>query len=52
MVPAELLNRFGKLFAFRVIGTGMTDALIDDGDVVVIRPATRADNGEMVFAWF
>jgi len=40
------------LFAFRVIGTGMTDALIDDGDVVVIRPATRADNGEMVFAWF
>ena len=52
MVPAELLNRFGKLFAFRVIGTGMTDALIDDGDVVVIRPATRADNGEMVLALF
>ena len=30
----------------------MTDALIDDGDVVVMRPIAHANNGEMVLAWF
>ena len=29
----------------------MIDALIDDGDVVIVKPATQADNGEMVVAW-
>ena len=29
----------------------MIDALIDDGDVVVIKPAQEASNGEMVVAW-
>ena len=29
----------------------MIDALIDDGDVVVIKPARDASNGEMVVAW-
>ena len=29
----------------------MIDALIDDGDVVIVKPANNADNGEMVVAW-
>ena len=51
-VSAELVERFGQLFALRVIGTGMIDALIDDGDVVVIKPARCAKDGEVVVAWF
>ena len=30
----------------------MIDALIDDGDVVVIKPARCAKDGEMVVTWF
>ncbi len=39
------------LFALRVRGLSMVDALIDDGDVVVLRPATEVRNGDMVAAW-
>jgi repressor LexA len=39
-VSPELQRQHGKLFALRVAGTSMIDALIDDGDVVIIKPAT------------
>jgi repressor LexA len=29
----------------------MTDALIDDGDIVLMQPANTAENGDMVAAW-
>ena len=29
----------------------MIDALIDDGDIVVLRPATEVRDGDMVAAW-
>ncbi len=51
-VSPELVEKFGQLFALRVIGTGMIDALIDDGDVVVIKPARCVKDGEIVVAWF
>lgn len=50
-VSPDLPRRHGKLFALTVNGTSMIDALIDDGDVVVIKPAQDASNGEMVVAW-
>jgi repressor LexA len=50
-VAPELPRRYGKLFALRVKGTSMMDALIDDGDVVVVMPTQQADNGDMVVAW-
>ena len=50
-VPPELPRRHGRLFGLTVNGTSMIDALIDDGDVVVIKPAREAVNGEMVVAW-
>ena len=50
-ISPELQRRHGKLFALKVAGTSMIDALIDDGDVVIVKPANVADNGDMVVAW-
>ena len=50
-VSPELQRQHGKLFALKVSGTSMIDALIDDGDVVIIKPTRVANNGEMVVAW-
>ena len=40
-----------NLYALRVRGTSMIDALVDDGDVVVIQPAESVQDGDMVVAW-
>lgn len=40
-----------NLYALRVRGTSMIDALVDDGDVVVIQPAESVKDGDMVVAW-
>ena len=50
-VTPELARRHSSLFALSVKGTSMIDALIADGDIVVIQPTAQADNGEMVVAW-
>ena len=50
-VAPELQRRHGKLFGLAVKGTSMIDALIDDGDVVVVKPMLQADPGDMVVAW-
>ena len=50
-VSPDLPRRHGKLYGLTVQGTSMIDALIDDGDVVIIKPAREASNGEMVVAW-
>ena len=38
-------------FAVEVKGNSMTDAMISDGDLVVLRPTTEARNGELVAVW-
>ena len=38
-------------FALRVQGTSMIDALIDDGDIVILEPAKSCDDGDMVAVW-
>jgi repressor LexA len=49
-VPEELTN--GKpVYALRVKGTSMIDALIDDGDTVLMEAATTARDGDMVAVW-
>ena len=40
-----------RLFALRVRGYSMVDALINDGDIVVLRHAETAVNGETVAVW-
>ncbi len=37
-------------FALRVKGKSMIEDLIDDGDIVVVRPQSTADNGDIVVA--
>lgn len=39
------------LFALEVQGDSMIDAMVNDGDIVVMRPITQASNGEMVAVW-
>ena len=50
-VAPDLTRRYGRLYALEVQGQSMIDALIDDGDVVVIKPSQQAEHGEMVVAW-
>ena len=50
-VSPDLQRLHGPLFALRVNGTSMIDALIDDGDVVIIKPSNTVNNGETVVAW-
>ncbi|MDO8671911.1 MAG: transcriptional repressor LexA [Dehalococcoidia bacterium] len=40
-----------NLYALKVKGTSMIDALINDGDLVIMQHAVSAENGEMVAAW-
>ena len=40
-----------NLFALEVQGDSMIDAMINDGDIVVLKPANDARNGEMVAVW-
>lgn len=40
-----------ELFALRVNGESMIDAMINDGDVVILRKQETAKTGDMVAAW-
>ena len=51
-VAADLLGgRPEGVFALRVRGHSMVDALINDGDIVLIRHQETAENGETVAVW-
>jgi repressor LexA len=39
------------LFALEVQGDSMIDAMVNDGDIVIMKPAVEARNGEMVAIW-
>jgi repressor LexA len=52
-VPRSLLPRSSqaKVYALRVRGDSMIDALINDGDIVLMQYQETAENGDMVAAW-
>jgi repressor LexA len=50
-VSEEVTGGSADVFALRVKGTSMIDALVNDGDLVLLRTAETADNGEMVAVW-
>jgi repressor LexA len=50
-VSSELIKGRGDVFALKVKGNSMVDALISKGDIVLMQQASTADNGEMVAAW-
>jgi len=49
-VPGQMLSGRGHHYALEVKGDSMIDAGINDGDVVVIREASTAENGDIVVA--
>ncbi|MDP9352752.1 MAG: transcriptional repressor LexA, partial [Chloroflexota bacterium] len=49
--PSVMDLRGEGLFALRVKGHSMVDALIDDGDIVLMRSQRTAENGQTVAVW-
>ncbi|RBW57803.1 transcriptional repressor LexA [Ruegeria sp. A3M17] len=49
-VPGTMVSGKGEHYALEVRGDSMIDAGINDGDVVVIRETSVADNGDIVVA--
>lgn len=52
VVPPQMLRGSGRHYALEVRGDSMINAGINDGDVVVIREGSSAENGEIVVAAF
>ena len=50
-VATEMTRGKSGVYALRVKGTSMIDALIDDGDIVLMQQTSVADNSEMVAVW-
>ena len=53
-IARSLLPRnenLGDLYALKVQGDSMIDAMVNDGDIVVMRRTNQASNGEMVAIW-
>jgi repressor LexA len=50
-VPRELARNKEDIYALRVKGMSMVDALINDGDVVLMQYVNAVENGEMAAVW-
>lgn len=50
-VTEEMLRGRRDVFALAVKGTSMIDALINDGDIVLMQATNRVENGEMAAVW-
>lgn len=50
-LPLNLTRGLDRLYALRVRGTSMIDALIDDGDIVLMQSSNTAEDGDMVAVW-
>ncbi len=50
-IPRIWLPGSDGLFALRVRGDSMIDALVRDGDLIVVKPAAQVENGEMAVVW-
>lgn len=52
-VPSTLLGKVppDQVFALNVSGNSMIDAMVADGDIVILRRQPTAENGDMVAVW-
>ena len=50
-IGRELIEDEAEAYVLRVEGNSMMDALVNDGDLVVLKPRQTAQNGEMVAVW-
>jgi repressor LexA len=44
-------EKISELFALEVQGDSMIDAMVNDGDIIVVKQVETAENGEMVAVW-
>jgi len=49
LLPAR--EKVNELFALEVSGHSMIDAMVNDGDIVIMKRIQRANNGDMVAVW-
>jgi len=49
LLPAR--EKGDDLFALEVQGDSMVDAMVNDGDIIIMKRAQQAENGEMVAVW-
>jgi repressor LexA len=50
-VTSDLTRGKGDVYALRVKGLSMVDALINDGDIILMQAASSVENGEMAAVW-
>ena len=50
-LPPFLTRSKSQVYALRVKGESMIDALVADGDLVLLEPVVQPENGDMVAAW-
>jgi repressor LexA len=50
-LATDVIGRAEEVYALRVQGDSMIDALVDSGDLVILNHQKTADNGDMVAAW-
>jgi repressor LexA len=50
-VTADVVGSKGNIYALKVKGTSMLDALINDDDIVIMEAVQTAEDGEMVAVW-
>jgi repressor LexA len=50
-VPRDLVRGREDVYALKVKGFSMVDALINDGDIVLMQQASTVENGEMAAVW-
>jgi len=50
-VPFELIGGKEEIYGLRVKGLSMIDALINDGDIVLMQHVNSVENGEMAAVW-
>jgi repressor LexA len=50
-IPRELTRNKEGIYALRVKGMSMVDALINDGDIVLMQQVSAVENGEMAAVW-
>ena len=47
----DILGELDDLYALEVEGDSMVDALVNDGDIVIMHHQSRVENGEMAAVW-
>jgi len=50
-ITADMARGKENVYALRVKGTSMIDALVNDGDIIILEQISSPKNGEMVAAW-